>query len=241
MKEFEREYFKSLISKVKSIDLIIEGIYIIGNKNADEKTNSLVYYNDVDSWLRNINYINEQVKITAGLLFEVLEKNNYVDSSFSESENKKAYYHIENIMFRISILWDLLAQLTNSVFQTNENIDKIQHWKFFSKYSESCRKKEVIYSFAKSVNNYFNENDYDQVQDIWKGNFKFCKNLRNSFAHSLNPHIVNFNNGKFKFDKKVNKGFNLAMHPLYETKRILEDFIRVNEFIIEIKEKYVKK
>jgi Cthe_2314-like HEPN len=239
LKENEKKYFISLIDKVKSIDLIIEGFYVMGNENTDEKTKSLVYYNDVDSWIRNINYINEQVKGTAELLLKVLEKNKDVNPSFSGIENREAYYHIENIMFRVSILWDLLAQLTNATFRLNENVDEIQHRKFFTKYSANVRKKELIYPLAKSVDDYFEEDDCDQVKDPWKGNFKFSKNLRNSFTHSLNPHMVNFNNAKFKRGVNANKGSNLAMHPLYETKRILEDFISVYDFSVEVRKKYV--
>ncbi|HGE5804344.1 TPA: Cthe_2314 family HEPN domain-containing protein [Bacillus thuringiensis] len=239
MKQSEKEYLSSLVEKVGIIEKLNEGFYILGNSSLDENMKTLVNCNDVDSWIDNINYLNEQVKNSAKTLFGIIEKNKDTQHSFSGIENREAYYYTENIMFRISILWDLLAQLTNTVFQLNENVDEIHHWGFFEKYSANSRRNEPFYTFTNSVNTYFQENDCSHDKNPWKGNFRFAKNLRNSFTHSLNPHIVNFNNGNFNRQANKHNGTTLPTSPLYETKRLLEDFVQAYEFTVEVRNNYV--
>ncbi|MFJ7512556.1 Cthe_2314 family HEPN domain-containing protein [Peribacillus simplex] len=240
MQQSEKEYLTSLIDKVNIIDKYNEGFYIMGKNSLDENMKTLVNFNDIDSWVDNLNYINVQVKNSAKTLFDILEKNKDIKHSFSGIENREAYYFTENIMFRVSILWDLLAQLTNTVFQLNENVDGIHHWAFFEKYAANSKRKEPFYTFTKSVYTYFQEIECSQDTNPWKGNFKFAKNLRNSFTHSLNPHIVNFNNGNFRRQGDKLKGANIPTSPLYETKRLLEDFVQAYDFIVDVRNNYVK-
>ena len=48
-------------------------------------------------------------------------------NSFSKlsSEEEAALYHVENIVLRVSILWDLLAQLCNVIYHTGIPVDRI--------------------------------------------------------------------------------------------------------------------
>ena len=60
----------------------------------------------------------------------------YDPFSRPKEQEAKAMYHVENIVFRISILWDLLAQLCNVVFQTGINSEKIHYNRYFRNHAE---------------------------------------------------------------------------------------------------------
>ncbi|MDK7489683.1 MULTISPECIES: Cthe_2314 family HEPN domain-containing protein [Bacillus cereus group] len=236
MNKDEKKYLTGILNAVNDYEKYTANFYVFGNVNENDSIKEISYYGDLDSWLTNINYLNRQIKYTAEVAFEILEEKEEVEFDVWGMSHREAYYHTENMMFRISILWDLLAHMFNRVFSLNENIDEIHHYTFFQKYQSKARKSFHYRKLAKEIYDYFEEENSIQ-EGFWKGNFKYCKRLRNDFTHSLNPHIMNVNNGNFK--NKNKRGMNMAEHPLFELKRLLEDFTKVNEFISTLINEYI--
>lgn len=228
MGEKEKEYLNSLLNAVNDYEKYTENFYVYGNIDKNDSMKEIAFYGDLDSWLNNINYLNQQIKYTAEVVLGILEDKKDVEFDIYGTSHRDTYYYTENMMFRISILWDLLAQMFNSAFDLNAKIDEIHHYTFFQKYQAKSRRSYPYRELAKKVYDYFEEKDSIQ-EGLWKGNFKYCKQLRNDFTHSLNPHIMNVNNGNF--NNKNKRGMNMAEHPLFELKRLLEDFTKVNYFI----------
>jgi hypothetical protein len=240
MESKEKDYLNSLINEVKEIEKFVEGISVLGRNDSDETTRELIYFNDIDSWLNNVNYLTEQISDSAKIVLRILEVDKDKKHSFWGTENREAYYYNENIMFRLTILWDLLAQISNVVFKLNENVDDIHYKRFFDKYSNESKCTEPVYQVAKQVKDYLDEIEGEITENPWTGNHDYVNELRNSFTHRLNPHIVNFNNGIFRRPQNEKSGTTLPTHPLFELKRILEDYVQVYRFIFIIRNKYVK-
>lgn len=133
----------------------------------------------------------------------------------------KALYYIENMIFRTSTLWDMLAQLCNVFWKINRPIDKIYTGAFFHDCSQEKNKK----SFAKDVHNYFTEEDEIKSDtERWKGNFEYIKEYRNTMTHRNSPNITILSN------------FSMQLRPpaIFVFKRVTEDYLKAIEFITRI-------
>lgn len=131
---------------------------------------------------------------------------------------RKALYYIENMIFRTSTLWDMLAQLCNVFWKINKPIDKIYTGSFFHDCSQGKNKK----SFAGDVHNYFKEEDeVKSDMEPWKGNFEYIKEYRNKMTHRNSPNITILSN------------FGMQLRPpaIFVLKRVTEDYLKAIEFI----------
>ena len=124
-----------------------------------------------------------------------------------------AIYYIENMIFRIETLWDLLAQLCNEFWQTGKEAEKI----YFERYFRGQKNE-----FAETVCKYFDEtDDLKEDTEFWYGNYKFVKEYRNKMTHRNSPSITTLSN----FD------FDLRPPTMFVLKRAAEVYIKVAEFI----------
>src|SRR5690625_1229888 len=97
---------------------------------------------------------------------------------------KKAFYYIENMLFRTNTLWDMLAQLCNILWKINKPINKIYTSSFF----HDCSQGKNAKLFAQDVYNYFVEDDNVKGDlERWEGNFKYTKEYRNKMTHRNSP------------------------------------------------------
>lgn len=138
----------------------------------------------------------------------------------SEDE-MKALYYIENMIFRTSTLWDMLAQLCNVFWKKKKPVNKIYTESFFHDYSQGKNKK----LFAKDVYNYFSEEEEIKSDtQKWKGNFEYIKEFRNKMTHRNSPNITILSN------------FDMQLRPpaIFILKRVTEDYLKAIEFILRI-------
>lgn len=134
---------------------------------------------------------------------------------------KKAFYYIENMLFRTSTLWDMLAQLCNIFWKINKPINKIYTSSFF----HDCSKGKNAKPFAQDVYKYFEEDDNVKGDlERWEGNFKYTKEYRNKMTHRNSPSTTTLSN------------FDLHLRPpaIFVLKRVTEDYLTVTEFIQRI-------
>ena len=75
--------------------------------------------------------------------------------SMPSEQETIAMYHVENRVFRISILWDLLVQLCNVIYHTGLDVDKIHYNRYFRKYGQG----ENAIQICKEILAYLSEKD----------------------------------------------------------------------------------
>lgn len=148
-----------------------------------------------------------------------------VQSKFSMFDYPKgkeweAFYYMENAVFRLSTLWDLLAQLYRLKYLPNEKAERVYHKQFF----EENKKESQFSQDATVIVDYFNEKNNTEGLDGWKGNYGYVNELRNKLTHRNAPTISIGSS----FD------FNIKDHPSFQLKRIVEDYNQVSLFIEEI-------
>jgi hypothetical protein len=112
---------------------------------------------------------------------EVME--NYNTLHTSGNNEWLAYYFIENAMFRVETMWDILAHIYNIKYDLGEPIHKVYHRRIFSN-QDNYRKKYWNGNPPQDVQeiiDYINEDD-DTDGEIWKGNYSFINTLRNNIT-----------------------------------------------------------
>lgn len=151
-------------------------------------------------------------------LIELSKKHSFIKPR--DEDEKMAEYFIENMAFRVSILWDLLAQLYNELWQINIPIDKLYYSRFFNNEAE----KEPCNFIAKRIHDYLIEED-DTTDDTkhWKGNHTYLVDYRDKMTHRNSPNISTISG----FDR------NLRLPAIFSLKRITEDYLQVLEYIQE--------
>lgn len=137
-----------------------------------------------------------------------------------------AYYSIENAMFRIEALWDILAHFYNIKYELGEEIHKVYHSRIFSSDETKLRKYwcNNPSSEVTKIISYLNENDDTSIDGEWKGNYKFINSLRNNMTHKFSISQSTISSYAFEFKH----------HPSFILKRLCESFSTLEKFIFEI-------
>ncbi len=144
-------------------------------------------------------------------------------SPFYEVNGKEfeAMYHIENMVYRVSILWDLLAQLCNVKYHTGLETDKIYYYRYFTRFSSGEDKIEV----AREIKDYLDEKD-DSTADLnpWPGDHAFLTDYRNKMTHRVTPSITSISS----------LGVSLRPPAMYLLHRVTEDYYKVSDFLCRL-------
>lgn len=196
-----------------------EGKYIFGyispenEKELDMFAIKTIYYSIID--------LDSKIKFSFNHIVDYNPSENISDhNSFSKPDEREdeAIYYVENIVFRTSILWDMLAQLCNIYWKTNIPIYDINYKNFFNNASQGKKAK----NFAKEVLDYLNENDIVKGNlETWEGNHGYVKEYRNQMTHRNSPNVSTLSN------------VGMVTRPpiIYVVKRIVEDYLVVSFFI----------
>lgn len=243
MNEELYKYIVSLQNPIKEVDLVISGMaFALTTPNNDPKLQNMFslmsWLNDVDAWLKSINYLIRTINFSVTNALSILQSKSESFWPYYEN-NEELFYYNENILFRLITLWDLLAQLTNTIFKTNVPVDKVHYKTYFRIYAKSSV-DETLQFFSKDVNTYLNEiSDFNQFEELkredlttpWVGNHRVINQIRNGFTHKINPHIMSVHNGPINDDTSLN----LPIPPINELKRLLEDYNRVYKYIFALR------
>ena len=140
-------------------------------------------------------------------------------------EEYELIYHIENIVFRVSILWDLLAQLCNVIYETGYEKNKVFYNRYFEKYSSGDNEIEIV----KRIKSYIDEEDTSEDINHWPGNHAFLNEYRNQIAHRASPNITSVST------------FGAIVRPpsMYVLHRAIEDYYMVSSFLYETINKFI--
>ena len=135
-----------------------------------------------------------------------------------------AYYYIENALFRIETMWDILAQIYNIKYELGLDMKQVYHSRIFSSEERFVQKywKNSVPKEIQSVSDYFNETDNTDISDgMWKGNYKYINDLRNNMTHKIAISQESFSSYSFSFKEP----------PLYILKRVTEGYAQLEDFI----------
>jgi len=237
------KYIVSLQDPIKEVDLVFPGIsFALTTPNNNPKLQNMFslmcWQNDVDVWLKSINYIIRTINFSVTNALSLLQSKSELFWPYYE-HNEELFYYNENIMFRLITLWDLVAQLTNTIFKTGVPVNKIQYKKYFRKYANSPVDGTLQF-FSKEVNAYLNEiSEFNQFEELkredlttpWVGNHMIINQIRNGFTHRINPHIMSVHNGPINDDTS----WNLPIPPINELKRLLEDYNMAYKYIFALR------
>lgn len=141
-------------------------------------------------------------------------------------DEKISIYYMENALLRVSILWDILAQLYNLICGLKMDPKKLDCGKVFSKdnltkLKDAGEEKET--AFLK-ICEYLAQKDDVECDNPWKGNHKYVKEMRNQLTHRQSPNL----------SSASNFGFVMRDCPLFIAKRLIEDYVQVSTYISEI-------
>lgn len=148
-------------------------------------------------------------------------RNNFSLIRTDTEEEKLAYYYIENALFRTSSLWDMLAQLYRLFYDIDIPKEKVYYKQIFNpinKHSDSFKTN------ATEIYRYIEQDDDTDCEGEWKGNHSFANDLRNKMTHRNSPNVAVMSD----FD------MNLKHHPIFQLKRVIEDYTVVSKYITEI-------
>ncbi len=189
-------------------------------KHMEQLTN---YQNVYDSIMDLVNYINLSLHNAIELVYSEAVLNSFDFMIISTEEEWQAFYYIENALFRIESLWDMLAQIVNLKYELEKNKRRVYHSKVFDISLKSKYWKNDIPEEIKKINEYITEVDDTDCEGCWKGNYKYVSNLRNCMTHNYSIARSSASGYAFEF----------RHHPSYILKRVVEDYSKVQHFIID--------
>lgn len=227
----ELDYFEQCLSHIKKYPMYTRG-YIYMPAYGEEDNISRVH--TIEGWINKINSMNRKIELSFREAIEWAKKMDFSISSLlkmqKDYEEEMCDYYIENAVFRLITLWDLLAQLSNIYYETGLESSNIGYKKYFigrmgndrTRLKQDMGGDKDFNKFAKTVKAYIREEDDINLEGAWKGNHTYISDIvRNPLTHKHDPHSFSVIEGDM----------HLSEIPIISIKRGLEDLIKVNEFI----------
>lgn len=238
----EKEYLKSLLGEIKYESFkkiyVSENKYIYGVISPQNQKTILTKWFEVKTLTNSVVSLDRQIKYSLLLGMECAYSKELTDNfdllrDPTEPE-MEAYYYLENAIFRISSLWDVLAQMYNVFYEVGFPARKVHYNNFFRLKVDgglSRNKKKVIKNNLLKIEDkllpikeYLNEKDDTAIDGRWKGNHAYLNSLRNQLAHRNTPSMPSLSNFSF----------NMKPYPAFMLKRVVEDYNSVSKFILAI-------
>lgn len=226
----EEKKLRELINKVTyNPDLfkifIGENKYIMGCLEPHQEANKFFLYKTLYDTLVSLDK-NIKKSFDRALKYEY---NNTDIDKFSPVKKptpgeEEAIYYTENAVFRLSALWDLLAQFYNVKFNNNKDPEKVNYYTLFHNDAQGKRPNQFAKKIYKYISKEENEESQCEGDGLWKGNHEYVRNYRNKMTHRNSPNVATISNYAFE----------MRMPMRYVLKRVIEDYVRVSEFISEM-------
>lgn len=197
----------------------ISGIF--GNVN--EKIKKVFKYNH---FVESINDLSEKTKKSIDKCIEAYQNTNIKNfnpiGNIITKEENKAYYYMENALFREIILWDSLAQLYNLYYNMNIEVDKI----FYKKVIKELSLKDIKEIDFNEILEYLNEPFDIMENNIDKGIHECINDKRNQMTHRFSIAITAFSE-----NSKENATLRAMPDLVY---KIAKDYNKVQQYLVQI-------
>ena len=221
-----KEYLQELVNAVICIPDAFhikceEGKFLFSISTDDQETTD---YFAVSAIYDSICAVDEHIKyaFSQAISYDLPETpKEYNPFSKPSSDERIALYHTENIVFRVSVLWDLLAQLCNVIYHTGLEPTVIHYNRYFANHVSG----EKSFAIAEEINNYLKEtDDFDADVNPWPGNHAYLSEYRNQMTHRVSPNISSMSS----------LGDTLRPPTLYVLQRAIEDYYKVSSFLCRL-------
>ena len=137
---------------------------------------------------------------------------------------KEAIYYTENAVFRISALWDLLAQLYNVKYKNNRNPEKVYYQTLFHNDTQGKHPNPFAQKVYAYITQAEEENRVYEDSEFWVGNHRYVAEYRDKMTHRNSPNVPTMSNYAFE----------LRMPMRYVLKRAIEEYVKASEFIKQL-------
>lgn len=202
---------------------------ITAPNNEDNKLSEFFEIKTIFDTIKNIDEkINYSLKKGIEYIFSEDVYNNFNLLHESSDNEKKGYYYIENAIFRLSTLWDMIAHVYNIICGFKQPTDSIYVKRFFT---QMHFQNDTITGMVNNILSYINEND-DTSEPFpnWKGNYNYICEYRNKMTHRNSPSIASFSN----------LDINLKEPIVFLCTRTILDYVAVSQFMNDILDFYIK-
>lgn len=201
-------------------DKFLFGVMSVGNNETPFA--KMMQYKTIHDTLMDLDWkiklsFNEAIKFA----YSDEVANNFSLIRTDTQEEELAYYYLENALFRTSSLWDMLAQLYRLYFNISIPKEKVYYKQIFNPANNHSDNFKVR---ATEIYGYIEQSDDTECEGEWKGNHSFSNNLRNKMTHRNSPNVAVMSD----FD------MNLKHHPIFQLKRVIEDYSVVSKYIADI-------
>ena len=221
-KDYLKEIVKSIICVPNAFHIHIEnGKYIFSMSSKD--IHATDYYS-MSALYDAIVDLDKKIKFS---FFEAVKYDlpetltEYEPFSKLSEEEFVAQYHIENMVFRVTALWDILAQVCNVKYHTGLEHNKVYYNRYFTNFSSGDKAIDIV----KEIKTYIDEKDnFEGDQNPWSGNHAFLNDYRNQMTHRVSPSITSISSF----------GFSLRPPAMYVLHRITEDYYMVSSFLCRL-------
>lgn len=221
--KYLRDLYENISYDEKWLRIYLEdNTYIFGaltpDNNEENSLSDIVKYRVLFDTILDTDWkikISFDKAIKYGLTKEVQE--NFNPFKEASHEEKISVYFIENALYRLSILWDMLAQLYNLYYDLRITFNRVYYKQLFTSANNTLL-------FGNEIKNYLEQEDNTDCEDLWQGNHAYMTNLRNQMTHRNSPMISSVSN----------YGMNIRDFPSYILKRIIEDYVAVSGYIRDI-------
>lgn len=219
------QYTPNVFSAWYSEDRIIIGAYVQDDPAAQDFFSYATIYNTILD-------LDTKIKFSVDKALELAEDTNFDNWKPLQTPSENEYmaiYYVENAVFRISALWDMLAQLFNIYADIRRPLNEVYAKQLFHDAQQGKRANP----FAKRVYSYMEQSDGPN-SEWWEGNYVYTKDLRDKLTHKASPNVSSLSSFATE----------LRMPALYTLSRAVEDYKQVSDFIeellVEILAKYKK-
>ncbi len=174
-------------------------------------------------WIIRTNKVFTDFKysLTNGLYFAKL-----MQTPLEETENKNKYsYHLENTLYRLIVLWDMLKQALNVYYELGYN--KENHYKIYDVTRKMKGLSIEATKFQDEISNHLNSK-----------NHKYLRNtLRNSYTHGVDPTSLNIFHDKNSSGFYCSNSLDFPEHPIKNFVMIVDEINILWNFFKKLNEK----
>lgn len=217
MQEFntEKEIKEYIEEKIDSIQLLDEcRLY---REEQYQITEEVMKARNSTEWIIRINKV---IKNFAYAIIQSYEYAKKMKSPLEETENSQMYsYYLEDAVYRDIVLWDLLRQYLNELYECG--FDLKEEISIFTFLKKSFVKRRIGNKNVEELKKYLESTEHQEVR----------KNLRNQFTHSLDgtsSYIFHRVNDSGKLQANMENVF--PNHPYENIVYVLDDVKKYLEF-----------
>ena len=226
----EIEYILGLLDKITYDEGLFrqnfdDGNYVFGIIGGGDNFAPLAMMSQYRTLYDTVMDMDAKIKLSIGYAIKYAYSEELMDNfSLIEKGGETeflSFYFVENALFRVESLWDMLAQFYRLYYSVEVDNKGVNYYKFFNPNSPRAVKFK---DKAKEIREYLDQSDNTEVEGMWEGNHSFVNECRDMMIHRNSPNVSTWSD----------YAFHMKSHPVFMIKRIVEDYYVVSDLLLEI-------